>query len=528
MTTKKPAFATVDPFGGMTSSAPGIAQNLAAGQWEPADGVRDDIVDPLHGGRFLDIPDTSDLSPFAAGLMSCPKTGLHNPFKNTERYVHLGGVCAKSAALLAESDVQEFFTRLTQRVMPKSTAQCLAEVVVTRVFLENFAGDGVRFLARGFSNPGDRTGQESRGYRWPWGPVVIVSPFNFPLEIPALQTMGALFMGNRPLVKVDSKVSIVFEQFLRMLIHCGLDPADIDLVHCRGEHMGQLIADSADAIRMAQFTGSSAVAEKVSASLNGHVRLEDAGFDWKIIGPDFQETWLDYVAWQADEDAYNAAGQKCSAQSALFVHDNWSKALLPRLAELASRRNLENLSVGPVLTWNNRRIQAHVDAVLAIEGTELLFGGEPLRGHSIPDCYGAWAPTAIRVPVKSLTGDGFETAMRELFGPFQIIVTYGDHDLADVLELFERMSHHLTAAVVSADPGFQQDVLGATVNGTTYCGMRARTTGAPQNHWFGPSGDPRAAGIGTPEAIITTWSGHREIIFDQGALERGWETPPVG
>ena len=32
--------------------------------------------------------------------------------------------------------------------------------------------------------------------------------------------------------------------------------------------------------------------------------------------------------------------------------------------------------------------------------------------------------------------------------------------------------------------------------------MRARTTGAPQNHWFGPSGDPRAAGIGTPEAII--------------------------
>ena len=47
-------------------------------------------------------------------------------------------------------------------------------------------------------------------------------------------------------------------------------------------------------------------------------------------------------------------------------------------------------------------------------------------------------------------------------------------------------------------------VLGATVNGTTYCGMRARTTGAPQNHWFGPSGDPRGAGIGTPEAIRIT------------------------
>jgi 1-pyrroline-5-carboxylate dehydrogenase len=54
------------------------------------------------------------------------------------------------------------------------------------------------------------------------------------------------------------------------------------------------------------------------------------------------------------------------------------------------------------------------------------------------------------------------------------------------------------------------------VNGTTYTGMKARTTGAPQNHWFGPSGDPRSAGIGTPEAIINTWSSHREIIKDVG------------
>lgn len=59
-------------------------------------------------------------------------------------------------------------------------------------------------------------------------------------------------------------------------------------------------------------------------------------------------------------------------------------------------------------------------------------------------------------------------------------------------------------------------VLGHTVNGTTYVGRRARTTGAPQNHWFGPAGDPRGAGIGTPEAIRLVWSCHREIIHDFG------------
>ena len=520
-----PSFATVDPFEGMTPDEPGIVRNLFDGEWHTAPAARDDLPDPLNGGHFIDVPDTEELAPFIAGLASCPKTGLHNPLKNTERYVHLGRVCARAAAMLATPGVERYFTKLVQRVMPKSWQQCLNEVIVTQVFLENFAGDGVRFLARGFSNPGDRTGQESRGYRWPWGPVVVISPFNFPLEIPALQVVGALFMGNRPLVKVDSKVSAVFEQFLRMLIECGLDPADVDLLHCRGERMGELIDSAADGIRMVQFTGSSSVAERVAAAVNGRVRVEDAGFDWKIIGPDFDERWLDYVAWQADEDAYNAAGQKCSAQSILFVHDNWADALMPKLADLAVRRGLDDLTNGPVLTWTNARIRQHIDAVLAVPGATLLFGGAPLEDHDIPDCYGAYEPTAIQVPLATLSNGRFDLVTTELFGPFQVVVSYGDGDVDKVLGLLERMSHHLTAAVVSADVEFQQKVLGATVNGTTYCGMRARTTGAPQNHWFGPCGDPRAAGIGTPEAIISTWSGHREIIYDQGALAHDWTVP---
>lgn len=45
--------------------------------------------------------------------------------------------------------------------------------------------------------------------------------------------------------------------------------------------------------------------------------------------------------------------------------------------------------------------------------------------------------------------------------------------------------------------------------------------GAPQNHWFGPAGDPRGAGIGTPEAIRMVWSCHREIIQDFGPIPAG-------
>jgi len=520
-----PEFATLDPYDGMTGTDPGTVRNLYDGRWQESQACRDDIVDPMNGERFLQVPDTTDYRPFIAGLARCPKSGQHNPFSNPERYVMLGRVCARAAALLAEPAVKDYFVTLLQRVMPKSRQQCLGEVSITRVFLENFSGDGVRFLARGFSNPGDHEGQESRGYRWPYGPVAVVTPFNFPLEIPALQVMGSLFMGNRPLVKVDSKVSAVFEQFLRMLIHCGLPAGDLDLIHCRGSLMGKLIEEARGLLRLVQFTGSSTVAERIAGIMQGRVRLEDAGFDWKIVGPDYTPEWADYVAWQAEQDAYNATGQKCSAQSILFVHDNWREHLVPKMQALAARRRLDDLTVGPVLSWTTTRMQDHISAVTAVPGARLLFGGKALTGHSIPDCYGTLEPTAVEVPLDALAGEHFDLLTTELFGPFQVLVYYDDDSLDTVLEVLERISQHLTAAVVSNDTAFRKRVLGATVNGTTYCGMRARTTGAPQNHWFGPCGDPRAAGIGTPEAIISTWSGHREVIMDEGPLPGGWTIP---
>jgi 1-pyrroline-5-carboxylate dehydrogenase len=107
-----------------------------------------------------------------------------------------------------------------------------------------------------------------------------------------------------------------------------------------------------------------------------------------------------------------------------------------------------------------------------------------------------------------------------------VLTSYCDDEVSLVLDACEKMDAHLTAAVVSSDELFVQRVLGSTVNGTTYAGRRARTTGAPQNHWFGPAGTPLAGGIGTIEAIRLVWSCHREVIYDRGPVEAGWTTPP--
>ena len=472
------------------------------------------------------MPDTSgkELSPFINRMRAIPKSGLHNPLRNVERYLQYGEVSFKLAAALARPEIEEHFALCIQRVAPKSYAQCVAEVRVVGAFLKNFGGDQVRYLARGFHVSGDHAGQQSQGYRWPYGACVIVSPFNFPLEIPVLQLMGALFMGNHVTLKAASTVSVVMEEWVRLMLECGMPAGDVNLIHCSGQVVSELIESGRP--RMTQFTGSSGVAEKLAVLTAGKLKIEDAGFDWKILGPDVTD--FPFVTWTCDQDAYAHSGQKCSAQSILFAHENWVKqGLFQELESIASKRCLANLTVGPVLSHSTAEILDHAKKILEIPGARLLFGGTALgEPHAIPKQYGAVRPTAIFVPISQIgkSESQFRLVTREIFGPFQIITSF-QNVFNEVLPLCERMDNHLTAAVVSSDVEFVNTVLANTVNGTTYAGRRARTTGAPQNHWFGPAGDPRGAGIGSPESIQLVWSCHREIIRDELSVEQDWVRP---
>ena len=110
----------------------------------------------------------------------------------------------------------------------------------------------------------------------------------------------------------------------------------------------------------------------------------------------------------------------------------------------------------------------------------MLFGGVPLKNHNIPSIYGAYEPTAIQVPLKHFRAKKKRDLIcTELFGPFQIVVEYGDKDLDFLLDTLNNLPHHLTAALVSNDRQFNEHILGHTMNGTQYEGLRARTTGAP-------------------------------------------------
>jgi len=109
--------------------------------------------------------------------------------------------------------------------------------------------------------------------------------------------MGALYMGNKPLVKPDSRCGFPLEQWIRMLHYCGLPLEDMDFINCDGPVMEKILIKGK--ARNTLFTGSSRIGEHLVKKLDGKVRLEDGGFDWKMLGPDVPKNQreIDYVAW---------------------------------------------------------------------------------------------------------------------------------------------------------------------------------------------------------------------------------------
>lgn len=138
----------------------------------------------------------------------------------------------------------------------------------------------------------------------------------------------------------------------------------------------------------------------------------------------------------------------------MFVHRNWAKTdFYDKFKAQAAKRSLTDLTIGPVITWNNEQIKAHIDACMELDGAEIITGGKPLKDHSIPKYYGSYEPTCIKVPLKHLRAKKKRDLITtELFGPFSIAIEYTTKDVPFLLDVLEGLPHHLTAACVSNDP----------------------------------------------------------------------------
>ncbi len=101
------AFATVDPKG-MNGKDKGF--NLVNGEWKTTSAYSD-LIDPLTGKTMMQVPQTSadEIQPFVDSMLAVPKSGLHNSFKNKERYLMLSEVNRKVVETMHDPEVMNFF-----------------------------------------------------------------------------------------------------------------------------------------------------------------------------------------------------------------------------------------------------------------------------------------------------------------------------------------------------------------------------------------------------------------------------------
>jgi 1-pyrroline-5-carboxylate dehydrogenase len=107
-------------------------KNLVNGEWASTSNQMS-IPNPLNKNASNPIciqpaTTTSELQPFVDSLNSCPKTGLHNPIRNIDRYLMLGDVSRKAGEFLKSEEGEEYFARAIMQCMPKSHQQALGEV----------------------------------------------------------------------------------------------------------------------------------------------------------------------------------------------------------------------------------------------------------------------------------------------------------------------------------------------------------------------------------------------------------------
>ncbi|MFC7501258.1 aldehyde dehydrogenase family protein [Nocardioides sp. GCM10030258] len=312
---------------------------------------------------------------------------------------------------------------LLAREEGKTLREATAEVRRAGQILKFHAGEAVR-------NPGEHLGSVRPGVevlvsREPVGVVSIITPFNFPMAIPAWKIAPALAHGNTVVFKPAELVPASAWNLVDILHRAGLPDGVLNLVMGRGRDVGDTLTGSPN-VNAVSFTGSASTGRGVLASAQRHgarVQLEMGGKNPLVILDDAD---LDAAVAGALEGSFGSTGQRCTASSRLIVtdriHDEFIDRLKAAMCELqVGDARDPGTTMGPVVDQSQLDQDLRYIEVATKEGASL-FGGELLqratRGH--------YLSPALLVDTKST-----HTVNREeVFGPVASMVRVADFDEA--------------------------------------------------------------------------------------------------
>ncbi|WP_318368047.1 trifunctional transcriptional regulator/proline dehydrogenase/L-glutamate gamma-semialdehyde dehydrogenase [Enterobacter sp.] len=340
------------------------------------------------------------------------------------------------AAMLMENQMQQLIGILV-REAGKTFSNAIAEVREAVDFLHYYAGQ----VQHDFDNETHR----------PLGPVVCISPWNFPLAIFTGQIAAALAAGNSVLAKPAEQTPLIAAQGIAILREAGVPPGVVQLLPGLGETVGaQLTTD--DRVRGVMFTGSTAVATLLQRNLATRLDAqgrptpliaETGGMNAMIVD---SSALTEQVVVDVMASAFDSAGQRCSALRILCLQDDVADHTLTMLRGAMAECRMGNpgrlsTDIGPVIDAEAKAsIEKHIQAMRA-KGRKVFQAVRDNREDAREWQSGTFiAPTLIEL-------ESVDELEKEVFGPVLHVVRYRRDTLGQLIDRINASGYGLTLGV---------------------------------------------------------------------------------
>ena len=393
-------------------------QNFVAGRWIDGAEAQDNINPSNTGdvvGAYARASRQDALDAIAAARAAFPawsRAGIQ------QRHDILLKV---SAEIMARKDE---LGRLLAREEGKTLPEATGEVMRAGQIFDFFAGEVLRLA--GEKLPSTRPGIDVEVTREPVGVVGIITPWNFPIAIPAWKIAPALAYGNCVVFKPADLVPGSAWALADIIARAGVPEGVFNLVMGRGSVVGAAMLNDprVDAIT---FTGSVGTGRKVAEASVGHMRkfqLEMGGKNPLVVLDDAD---LGVAVECAVNGAFFSTGQRCTASSRLVVtegiHDRFVAALTERLKGLVVDDAVKaGTHVGPVVDQSQLDQDLSYIDIGRKEGARLAWGGE-LLNRETPGFY-------LQPALFTETSAAMRINREEIFGPVASVMRVKDYEEA--------------------------------------------------------------------------------------------------
>nr|WP_255635603.1 aldehyde dehydrogenase family protein [Azospirillum sp. 412522] len=326
---------------------------------------------------------------------------------------------------------------LLTREEGKTLREGIGEIRRSAQIFHYAAGEPLR--QGGEALPGLRDGTTAMVSREPVGVVALITPWNFPMAVPAWKAAYALAFGNTVVLKPSEVTPACAWELADILHRAGLPAGAFNLVNGDGRTLGPVLVDGADAV---SFTGSPGVGRTIlerSVARMTRVQLELGGKNPLVVLDDAD---LDLAVEVALQGAFYSTGQRCTATSRIIVdrrvHDAFVERLVAKMSALRVGDPLEAATdIGPVVSEPQLAKDLHYVTVARDEGAELAFGGGRL------DRDGYFLEPTLFVG----TSNTMRINRDEVFGPVACVIPADGLDHA--ISIANDSEHALSSGVVT-------------------------------------------------------------------------------